>query len=441
MDDIQPLNELGEREVKQEEVVEIMEKMKALSETFGDLENNLKPLLNQLEGLIKDVDAAIDGEKSKTTGAANESLASLDAKMQQLEALKSRAMEKLKEYNDGIEELRETEGAECPILLDTLALLSEEAKAIEESIQDLEAQMAALNEKKNEHKVVADDAGANPATFTPKQIEELNGKLEDTHGLVDKLLDKDQDINDDLDRRIEELKHLKANNGAFDNLKVQGKELGKGLLQQLKTIKEIIGSVPEQIGEMMKSLEEQKNDTEPDKETADYFEKKKVIDQQIKVMAAQKDAAEKVQMQYPTLEKSIEDCKTRLDQAKSMDDQKAVIEDYNKLNGTMTEVHTSAVEIRETVVNLRKEMGDCQIPANIVKRATELAALHDLFCKIQGEFQAYKAQHRVNLKENEYEKEIREIIDTLIHKLDEQDNKKRELNKFQKNTLEKYTEP
>ena len=102
MDDIQPLNELGEREVKQEEVVEIMEKMKVLSEAFADLENNLKPLLNQLEALIKDVDGAIDTEKSKTTGSANESLGSLDDKMKQIEALKIRAVDKLKEYNDGI---------------------------------------------------------------------------------------------------------------------------------------------------------------------------------------------------------------------------------------------------------------------------------------------------------------------------------------------------
>ena len=58
------------------------------------------------------------------------------------------------------------------------------------------------------------------------------------------------------------MKHLRANNGAFDNLKVQGKELGKGLHQQLKTIKEIIGTIPEQITVMLNSLEEQKNDTE-----------------------------------------------------------------------------------------------------------------------------------------------------------------------------------
>lgn len=43
------------------------------------------------------------------------------------------------------------------------------------------------------------------------------------------------------------------------------------------------------------------------------------------------------------------------------------------------------------------------------------------------------------MKENEYEKEIREIIDTLIHKLQEQDMARRDLNKFQKVWLEKYT--
>ena len=168
MDDIQPLNELGEREVKQEEVVEIMEKMKVLGETFGDLENNLKPLVKSLDGLTKDVDGVIAAEKAKHSGSANSAISDLDAKLKQIEEQKTRALEKLKEYNDGIQHLRENEAADCPILLDTLALLSEEAKAIEESIHDLEAQMAALNDKKNEHKVVADDAGANPSTFTPK---------------------------------------------------------------------------------------------------------------------------------------------------------------------------------------------------------------------------------------------------------------------------------
>lgn len=137
---------------------------------------------------------------------------------------------------------------------------------------------------------------------------------------------------------------------------------------------------------MLKSLEEQKNDTEPDKNTADYFENKRLIEQQIKTMTAQKKAAEKVQMQYPSLEKTLDDCKTKLEQAKDIEAEKAVIAEYSKMSGKMTEVHASAVEIRDTVVNTRKEMGDCIIPVNITKRAAELVALHDLFNKIQGEF-------------------------------------------------------
>ena len=70
---------------------------------------------------------------------------------------------------------------------------------------------------------------------------------------------------------------------------------------------------------MLKSLEEQKNDTEPDKNTADYFENKRLIDQQIKIMTTQKKAAEKVFMQYPILEKTHEDCKAKLDQAQTIE--------------------------------------------------------------------------------------------------------------------------
>ena len=54
--------------------------------------------------------------------------------------------------------------------------------------------------------------------------------------------------------------------------------------------------MPEQIDNMLKSLEEQKYDTEPDKKTADYFENKRAINEQIKTMTAQKKAAEKVFM-------------------------------------------------------------------------------------------------------------------------------------------------
>jgi|APSaa5957512535_1039671.scaffolds.fasta_scaffold456611_1 hypothetical protein len=81
---------------------------------------------------MKDVDACIDSEKAKNSGIANEHLKNLDDKIAQMNALKTEALKKLKIYNEGIAELKVTEGQHCPILLDTLALLTEEAKGIED---------------------------------------------------------------------------------------------------------------------------------------------------------------------------------------------------------------------------------------------------------------------------------------------------------------------
>jgi len=48
-------------------------------------------------------------------------------------------LKKLVVYREGIEELKNNDGKHCGILLDTLALLSEEANHIEDNIHDLES--------------------------------------------------------------------------------------------------------------------------------------------------------------------------------------------------------------------------------------------------------------------------------------------------------------
>jgi hypothetical protein len=55
---------------------------------------------------------------------------------------------------------------------------------------------------------------------------------------------------------------------------------------------------------MLAALKEMQNDTEPDKNTADYFEKKKIIEQQIKTLVAQKAKLGEVQSQFPGVESS-----------------------------------------------------------------------------------------------------------------------------------------
>ena len=108
-------------------------------------------------------------------------------------------------------------------------------------------------------------------------------------------------------------------------------------------------------------------------------------------MTAQESLCSKITSSYPNLEATIKEIKGRSNQATDLDSQKAVIAEYNNLHDTLTQEHASTVEVRDTVVNLRKEMADCIIPVNIGKRAAELKALQDLWNKIHGEFQAFKA--------------------------------------------------
>ena len=121
MNDIQPLNELAEREVKQPEIEEILEKMKVLGEDFDSFEKELAPLLSQLEALLKDVDSMIDTEKGKNVKAADDSMVDLDQKLLDMAALKTSAMKKLVEYNKLIDVVKEKEAKEDDSLLPILA--------------------------------------------------------------------------------------------------------------------------------------------------------------------------------------------------------------------------------------------------------------------------------------------------------------------------------
>ena len=132
MNDISPLNELNEREVKQPECEEVLEKMKVLEEDLNNFEKELAPLMAKLEALLKDTDAMIDTEKGKNVKAADDSMADLDNKLLDMAALKTSAMKKLVEYNKLIDEVKAKEATKDDSLNPILAKLSQEAKKIEE---------------------------------------------------------------------------------------------------------------------------------------------------------------------------------------------------------------------------------------------------------------------------------------------------------------------
>ena len=63
--DIQPLNEIGEREIHQPEVEEILKKMKDLNDEFKTFEDHIKPIDGQSLTLKKEFESLITAEKRK----------------------------------------------------------------------------------------------------------------------------------------------------------------------------------------------------------------------------------------------------------------------------------------------------------------------------------------------------------------------------------------
>lgn len=118
---------------------------------------------------------------------------------------------------------------------------------------------------------------------------------------------------------------MRANSSTQGSLSAQAKDLNKQIADLLAKTKGLLNTLPAEIEDMLAALNEMKNDTEPDKNTADYFEKKKLIEQQIKTLLAQKAKLAEVQEQFPTVEKATAQFQGKCQTAKDIEPLRALI--------------------------------------------------------------------------------------------------------------------
>ena len=326
MDDIQPLNELGEREVKTPEIEAIMEKIRVLGVDFDELERLILPLAAKLKDLEKQVDDMINGEKNNGLTSCAAGIKDLNDMIAKLEELKSDAGKKLEEYNKEIDIGKEKFGTEDPMLTDALNHHSDDAVVIAQTVKDLEAEIGELMGTRDELKKICDDAYEKPDDFTPKQVSDLNEKVQEQQEKAKQQKGREEAVVADLDKRIDEVKKLCANSQANESLKAKGKELCKDIEGDIKGIKDLLDKLPELIDNLLKSLEEQKKDTSPDKETADYFEKKKNIDNQIKALTDLRAKINDIKQNFPKHETNFDGLKSELKKATDFDSLKDLID-------------------------------------------------------------------------------------------------------------------
>ena len=142
----------------------------------------------------------------------------------------------------------------------------------------------------------------------------------------------------------------------------------------MKALKELLNTLPIKIDEMLESLEEQKKDTLPDINSADYFEIKKDIDNRIKALKDQKSKIMSIKQGFPKHETNFDSLLTQSSKKENdFDTMKDLVDQLTKEKVVVKAIFVETKGIDASVSAIKAEMADSLIPINIAKRAKEIS--------------------------------------------------------------------
>lgn len=75
---VQPLNELGEREVKQPEIDDILKKLNNMNKDLNAMQRDIQPKKTAIEALMGDVESMLERDKGRKVDEAEQLLNDLD---------------------------------------------------------------------------------------------------------------------------------------------------------------------------------------------------------------------------------------------------------------------------------------------------------------------------------------------------------------------------
>jgi len=306
-EDIQPLNELGDREVTTPELEKILDSLKNVDSGLNDLNDDLLPLAKQVDKEAADAAALLEGEKDRLIQDADKMLQGLDQQLDDLDKVKKEAEKKLAEYQDMIEAAKANEGQDDPALRDALKQLQKEAAKIGDDLKEIADREKDIKKKRDEAKKAIDAFYANPDKATNEDIEAVLESINDQKEKVDALNDRADKHEEDIEQKIKDLADMLAKNNEKKGLEADMKNVQEALKEQQAAFKDIFSKLPDQIEAMQKTLGEMAKDMGPD-DTADYWEERKDIDKWT-------DAAKKA---HKDLAKYEEEFKVKDDQTKDL---------------------------------------------------------------------------------------------------------------------------
>ena len=261
----------------------------------------------------------------------------------------------------------------------------------------------------------------------------LDEQNERAGGLADKLKKVDRDE----DEKIAELRALvdssKARKGVADKMRALQNELRDAV----KAFDGLADKLPKEMDLMLQVLQEEKLGSEPD-DTADYWEERKKIDQNLADVKKLKGDFGKLQQAFQKKKGEIEAANARAKGAPDVDALAQVARDLQAIRDDVDDKLNQAYDIRDELGDIKKEMGECELPVNIGMRRHELEGFSERLDRINDDFRDLRQADDDFVGESGAEQEIKKQIGKIERTLRDFEQEGKDLYKYQVNPLEKY---
>ena len=164
---VEPLNQIGEREVKQPEIDNVLAKEKELYKELQAIDARLEPLDPEIERLSAEVDDMIDDDKNAQILLGEDRIADLDKLIADLEDRRQKVHDKLDELNDLLNEADNELGQDNADFAEKVRNLKKEALNFDKELKELDGKMNDLKRKRGEMRKTLDEVRADPTKYTP----------------------------------------------------------------------------------------------------------------------------------------------------------------------------------------------------------------------------------------------------------------------------------
>ena len=163
----------------------------------------------------------------------------------------------------------------------------------------------------------------------------------------------------------------------------------KDLDDELKQFKDVLDQLPEKLALMQETLNQMKNGSEPD-ENADYWEEKKNIEDHLADLKRIKGETDKIIKVYTKKKQEIDAMKSGTRRNLDNEGLAKVLKDLQDAQKDLQEKSNDAFDLKDEVEQIKKKMGECEIPVNIALRGNEMEQLTERLERIKDDFKDLK---------------------------------------------------